>query len=333
MTTKLSDGIVVRAMTLDDAAAYSDLRNAYSLATMGVTTTTPEETRNAFQTPGIDLARDGWLAVTATGRVVALADVFGPEPYTQIYGDGCVHPDFQGRGLGTHLLGLAEARALEIASAAPLDARAAIFQRALSTDTPAKRFLEDNAYQVTRHFWEMKIDLDEEPPAPEWPAGITVRAAVPGQDERAAYAAFDEAFRDHYNYQTMPFETYMAFKTRNPEAFDLSLWFLALDGEEVAGVCLCAPHANEDPDMGWVDDLAVRRAWRRHGLGLALLRHAFRAFAARGLHKAGLAVDAASLTGATRLYERAGMRAYRQWDNYEKELSPGHVPGAHTVEE
>jgi mycothiol synthase len=313
-------------MTLDDAEAYSDLRNAYSLATMGVTTTTPVETRNAFQTPGVDLARDGWLAVTATGRVVALADVFGPEPYTQIYGDGCVHPDFQGRGIGTHLMRLAEARALELASAAPPDARVVLINRALSTDASAVRFLEDTGHVLSRHFWEMKVELDEEPPTPEWPAGITVRAAVPGRDERAAYAAFDEAFRDHYNYQSMPFETYMSFKTRDPENFDLSLWFLALDGDEIAGICLCAPHANEDPTMGWVDDLGVRRPWRRRGLGLALLRHALRAFRARGQRRVGLAVDAASLTGATRLYERAGMRAYRQWDNYQKELRPGREP-------
>jgi hypothetical protein len=34
-------------------------------------------------------------------------------------------------------------------------------------------------------------------------------------------------------------------------------------------------------------------------------------------------VDAASITGATRLYERAGMHVFRAWDIYEKELRPG----------
>jgi len=37
----------------------------------------------------------------------------------------------------------------------------------------------------------------------------------------------------------------------------------------------------------------------------------------------GLGVDAGSLTGATRLYERAGMRPIRQFDTYELELRPG----------
>jgi hypothetical protein len=34
----------------------------------------------------------------------------------------------------------------------------------------------------------------------------------------------------------------------------------------------------------------------------------------------GLGVDAASLTGATRLYEKAGMHVTRRYDTYEKVL-------------
>jgi mycothiol synthase len=66
--------------------------------------------------------------------------------------------------------------------------------------------------------------------------------------------------------------------------------------------------------------LGVRRAWRRQGLGLALLRHAFLAFRARGMTRAALDVDAANLTGAVRLYERAGMHVAKRSDTYEKAL-------------
>jgi mycothiol synthase len=44
-------------------------------------------------------------------------------------------------------------------------------------------------------------------------------------------------------------------------------------------------------------------------------------------------VDASSLTGATRLYEKAGMRVLRQFDNYEKELRPGRDVSTQAVEE
>ena len=43
----------------------------------------------------------------------------------------------------------------------------------------------------------------------------------------------------------------------------------------------------------------------------------------RGKYKVGLGVDGDSLTGAMRLYEKAGMRVHRQLDLYEKVLRPG----------
>ena len=55
----------------------------------------------------------------------------------------------------------------------------------------------------------------------------------------------------------------------------------------------------------------MRRAWRKQGLGEALLLHSFATFRKRGYTRATLGVDASSPTGATRLYERAGMRVYR----------------------
>jgi mycothiol synthase len=59
------------------------------------------------------------------------------------------------------------------------------------------------------------------------------------------------------------------------------------------------------------------------GLGMALLRHSFGEFYHRSARKVALEVDSQNLTGATRLYERAGMHATRQYDIYEKELRTG----------
>jgi len=46
-------------------------------------------------------------------------------------------------------------------------------------------------------------------------------------------------------------------------------------------------------------------------------------FYRRGVRKVGLGVDSQNLTGATRLYERAGMPIALQHDTYEKELRAG----------
>src|SRR6266540_2882605 len=107
------------------------------------------------------------------------------------------------------------------------------------------------------------------------------------------------------------------------EGFDPTLLFIAMDGDEIAGINLCLPRSFEDPDLGWVGTLGVRREWRKRGIGLALLRHSFNEFYRRGKRKVGLGVDAQNLTGALHLYEGAGMHVHQAFDQYEKELRPG----------
>lgn len=70
----------------------------------------------------------------------------------------------------------------------------------------------------------------------------------------------------------------------------------------------------------------MREPWRRRGLGLALLRNAFRLFWDRGERRVGLGVDSDNPTGARRLYEHAGMHVAWRADVYEKRLrGGGHV--------
>jgi mycothiol synthase len=75
--------------------------------------------------------------------------------------------------------------------------------------------------------------------------------------------------------------------------------------------------------MAWVHSLGIKRPWRRQGIALAMLLHTFGQFYRRGIAKVGLGVDGQSLTGATRLYEKAGMHPAHQETLYEKELRPG----------
>jgi mycothiol synthase len=58
-------------------------------------------------------------------------------------------------------------------------------------------------------------------------------------------------------------------------------------------------------------------------LGLALLQHSFGEFYKRGTPVISLGVDAANPTGATRLYQKAGMHVAAEYVSYEKELRPG----------
>jgi len=45
----------------------------------------------------------------------------------------------------------------------------------------------------------------------------------------------------------------------NDEAFDPEVFFLALDGEEIAGAAFCNPRFGGDQETGIVETLGVRR--------------------------------------------------------------------------
>jgi ribosomal protein S18 acetylase RimI-like enzyme len=127
----------------------------------------------------------------------------------------------------------------------------------------------------------------------------------------------EEAFADHWQHMKRPFEEY-AKRTFRRLGHDPGLYWAALEGREIVGAALC--DWKREGDWGWVGVIGVRPAWRRRGIAEALLRTAFAEFLRRGERRVGLGVDAESPTGATRVYERVGMRIFSRAVVYEKEL-------------
>ena len=97
-------------------------------------------------------------------------------------------------------------------------------------------------------------------------------------------------------------------------------WFLAIEGETIVGYALCRWDRAGEPDRSTVRYLAVRRAWRKRGIALALLHAAFGSMYRHGKRGAGLGVDATSYTGADRLYVRAGMQRAYETLRYQKAI-------------
>lgn len=170
-------------------------------------------------------------------------------------------------------------------------------------------------YREVRHFFQMRIDFEQppEPPSPPSPLRLTPFEA---DDARAFHATLNEAFAEEWGWHALPFEEWRERRLEADDT-DLSLWFVARDGDEIAGVARCETRRDGG---GWVGALGVRKPWRRRGVGRALLLHAFGEFARRGASYVGLGVDAENPTGATRLYEGAGMRVIKEDVVYEKEL-------------
>lgn len=313
----LPAGFIARQPTMDDAQAVTDLINAAEIAESGRGTLTEEIMRTSWEDPDIDLAQDALLIAVDDGRIVACGDM-GQRAHAHIYCSASVHPDFRGRGLGSYLVDWLDAQAQRHIALAEPGVRISVINWISSVNQSAKRIVEQAGYKHIRSYWDMEIDMTEPPAAPQWPAGITLRPFIVGQYEHITYELDEEAFSDHWGHMPTSFESWAHWSIDRP-SFDPTLWFLAFDGDVLAGISLCR-YENED---GWVGALAVRRPYRRLGLGMALLQHSFGEFYRRGTRKVGLGVDAQNLTGATRLYQRAGMHIARQADSYEKELRPG----------
>ncbi len=220
-----------------------------------------------------------------------------------------MHPDSLGRGVGRLI-----ATGLE-GEAASCGARR-IQNSVLEADSAARRMLESLGYAAVRVFREMRIELEAPLSAPNWPNGLRVVPFDPSRDAREFHAAHQEAFADAWDFTPRDFESWSKL-TLGSERFDQGLWCVVRAEDEIVAGTICT---GDTYGGGFVHALFVRRPWRRQGVGAALLADSFTRFWERGERFVGLGVDAASATGAFRLYERAEMTPALGWVMYEKEL-------------
>ena len=328
MKTKLPQGYTIRGAKMDDAETAVNLMNEFSQHYLGMAEAPLEVIRNEWVSPGFDPANDIRLVFDRDGEAIGYVEVWdtgNPPVHPWVW--WCVRPENLGNGIGPCLLEWAEERARKAIPRCPEGARVAFRSGADSVITLAKAAMEANGMFNIRHSFQMRIEMETPPPEAVWPEGIQLKVFDLDQDDLAAvYRADMDAFRDHFGFVESPFEEgfeRFAYFMTSEEAYAPGLWFLAMDGDQIVGICLNRRHSYEDPEVGWVNTLGVLRPWRKRGIGLALLQHSFCEFYRRGYRKVGLGVDAENLTGALRLYQKAGMHIHRQFDLYEKELRSG----------
>jgi mycothiol synthase len=328
LEVSLPDGFTVRGATLEDATEALNLFNRWSQAVIHEDELAEVTLLSAdWISPGFNPVEDIRMVFAPDGEMVGYVEVWTTvKPPVHPWMWGRVDPRYEGLGLGTYLLAWAEERAMKALDELPDDLR---FAPRVGTYRQADRVKDmylTLGYQHIRSSYTMRINMDTPPAPPQWPDGITLRTCNPETDLEAVYRAVEESFRDHFGHVDTPFEEgFKRFKhfMAEDEGFDPSLWFLAMDGDEIAGISLCRERAHDNPDVGWVSTLGVRRSWRKRGVGLALLCHSFDELYRRRKRMAGLGMDAENLTGALRLYENAGMHVHSVFDLFEKEIRPG----------
>ena len=240
---------------------------------------------------------------------------------------GYVLPAWRGKGIGRTLLRFIENRLCEIADelvkSGKIPAGLPCFYNAESDsyETAKQALILHAGYQPIRYGFSMvRPDLENIPDAP-LPPGLEVRPVLP-EHYRLIWDASNEAFRDHWGYIPEPEEEFQ--KMLESPNFDPSLWRVAWEGDQVAGMVLSFIDAAENQEYkrkrGFTEGISVRRPWRRRGLARALICLSLYALKERGMQHAALGVDSQNISGALRVYEWCGFRVVKQGTIFRKAM-------------
>ena len=322
----LPEGYTARSATLDDLPIVCDFLNVMSQLTFGRNSFTVTDIRIEWTGGGITLETSTQLIFDTTGALIAYMEIW-MKPINRSFIWSQIHPQHENLGIGTYLLEFAEAAVRHALATSPTDEEVIIMAGHLNGKKAASKLFTEYGMIPVRWFHRMGVELTA-PPAPAIiPMGISVRGYQHPQDLRATVRAKLDAFADHWGFVEPNFEEEVqewANEIENDPLFNGDLWLLAIDEttHEIAGLALNRNPAYDDDEAGFVAVLAVRRAYRKHGLGSALLQHSMWKLYESGKHKIVLNVDAHNPTGALGIYQKAGMDVIYTRTLYEKIIQP-----------
>jgi mycothiol synthase len=309
-------GLTFRRARRDDWPVLTDVVNRARGADGVDEVFGPATLRAEYEpTSWFDIGRDVLLA-ELDGKLIGMAFGYRIERGASLALEswGVVLPEHRHQGIGT---------ALHLATRDRLTAEAAEDARpgqrsfqswALDLERSDLAILADQGYVPIRFGFQMRRFLTGSLPDHPLPSGLELRPVTPDQ-HRAIFEADNEAFRDHWGSREQDDGDFRAHFD-HPET-DTTLWQVAWDGDEVAGVVMNAIFHDENEQLGvrrgWLDHVSVRRPWRGKGVAKALCAASFATLQARGMEEAWLGVDAANPTGALQLYEGLGFHVARRW--------------------
>jgi mycothiol synthase len=290
-----------RAPVVADAPAVLAVLEARDLADLGETEYRLEDLIDEWQGSDLDLESSARVVEVDGGRIAAYAAVRRPGTLA------VVAPGDEGRGIGSRLLEWAESRDRE-------RGRDVYRQWVAATNASARALLTRAGYRRTHSYWRMVRSLEDDPSAPDAPAGFALRAVDPVDDVLAMHAVDDASFASAPDYTP---ESLTEFIESHLEAhdFDAGSSRVVTEAGRIVGFLLAGPRREER--VGWVHVLAVDPGYQDRGLGTAMLRSAFAAFAQAGLREARLGVASYNARGL-HVYERVGMTARYRFDIWER---------------
>jgi mycothiol synthase len=239
---------------------------------------------------------------------------------------GYVHPEWQARGIGRRLLAWQEDQARAHPAAAESTRPLVLGSWSSELNARKTRLLVAAGYTPARYFFEMLRPGLDEVDVPPMPDGLEIRPVAKDRaSKKQLWDADVEAFEDHWGGFDSSDAAVEAWLVRR--IWDADLGVGAWDGDEGAGAVMNTLYASDNEAFarrrGWLDSVFVRRAWRRRGLGAALVARSLVRLREAGMDEAMLGVDSDNPSGALALYERAGFEVHRRSAAYRKPMDLG----------
>ncbi len=309
----LPPGFVARPLDLHEVDGYldgPDVDIAYSVVSaadtgvLAMADASRESVRSDLTNPDA-MREEHRLVFTGDNEAVGLVIIERDDEARTVFVDSYAVPD-HGRALLAPLVAMGLEAAGRLADGDGWKVEAGAFVQ----DEVYLDVLEAAGFTEVRRFWHMHIDLGPEhhtEPAP--PPGVTVTVATSDADRRLLHRIDEIAFAEHFGFVPHPYEEWIPWFSDRRDARP-ELWRLAwLEGEPV-GLCI-QDDSRIERDAGHVRVLGVVPEARGRGIATWLLRSAFSQTAREGRTAMTLTVDSDNTTGATALYERAGMTPER----------------------
>lgn len=299
----------LREFVLGDIPAIAAIRNASIEISPDFYSMTVDRFRYDFYDEDVPMKSRIVVAENDDGRVAGFYHLYtdenllarGRSNLDSIH----VSPDARGAGVGTALV------------ASIVETARGWGARYVSTAVPGDQarslgFLERLGFQRVRTFDKMRLTELSPEPAPELPAGYTLRTFVRGQDEAAFVTVFNAAFQGTWDFT--PVTPGEVAQWNHRPSFNPRGCFLLWEGDQLVGftTVLFNPERAEQTGrvIGRVYEMGVLPSHRKHGLGYVLLRVSVRYAREQGFHGLDLVTDSQSEAGK-QLYAKVGFQDKR----------------------
>ena len=291
----------------EDAVAVLVLTTACQVADTGRSDRELADVLEDWKRPGADLAHDAWIAQDGGGETIGYAFVAPPQAEVR------VHPRARGRGLGSHLRELVEARAAERGAHE-------LRQCVAAGDRTAERPLELAGYRPVRHTWRLERPLDVAPEPPRWPSGIAETTLDDEHGVAQVLALLERSDAHGPDGEPLALDVFHA-EHLEADRLDSGLCVLACRRETLVGAAICESWNDAD---GIVVQLGVDAGEPPEPLGRSLLLAAVARMRTRGIETVVVPVGGPVRARGPVLpepYASVGLRPVWQQTTWRKRLS------------